>query len=81
MPVTEFVVAVHIWLRIPLFPTAPLCTCSSSIYSYGGHLLGCSYGPLHIHRHDALICILFHSMLLDNPGVLHEQRVSGDTQS
>ena len=27
MPVTEFVVAVHIWLGIPLFPTTQLCTC------------------------------------------------------
>ena len=58
-----------------------VATCSSSIDSYGDHLLGCSYGPLCIHRHDALTCILFHSMLLDNPGVLREQRVSGDNQS
>ena len=81
MPVTEFVVAVHIWLGIPLFPTVQLCSCSSSIDSYGDHLLGCSYGPLRIRRHDALTRILFHSMLLDNPGVLREQRVSGDNQS
>jgi len=81
MPVTEFVVAVRIWLGIPLFPTAQLCSCSSSIDSYGDHLLGCSYGPLRIRRHDALTRILFHSMLLDNPGVLREQRVFGDNQS
>ena len=81
MPVTEFVVAVRIWLGIPLFPTAQLCSCSSLIDSYGDHLLGCSYGPLRIRRHDALTRILFHSMLLDNSGVLREQRVSGDNQS
>ena len=75
MPVTEFVVAVLIWLGIPLFPTAQLCSCSSSIDSYGDHLLGCPYGPLRICRHDALTRILFYSMLLDNPGVLLEQRV------
>ena len=81
MPVTEFVVAVRIWLGISLFPTAQLCTCLSSIDSYGDHFLGFSYGPLRICRHDALTCILFHSMLLDNPRVLCEQRVSGDYQS
>ena len=59
MPVTELVVAVHIWLGIPLFPTAQLCTCSSSINCYGDHLLGCSYGPLHICRYDALTCICY----------------------
>ena len=81
MPITEFVVAVHIWLGVPLFPTAQFCTCSSSIDSYSDHLLGCSYGPLRICRCNALTYILFHSVLLDNPGVLHEQKVSGDNQS
>ena len=61
-----FVVAVCIWLGVPLFPTAQLCTCLSSIDYRGNHLLGCSYGPLRIHRRDALTYILFHSMLLDN---------------
>jgi len=75
MPVTEFVVAVRIWLGVPLFPIAQLCTCSSSINSYGDHLLGFSYGPLRIHRHDALTDVLFHSMLL------YELKVSGDNQS
>ena len=81
MPVTEFVVAVHIWLGIPLFPTVQLCSCSSSIDSYGDHLLDCSYCPFLICRHDALTCLLFHSMLLDNPGLLSEERVSGNNQS
>jgi len=74
------VVAERIWLGIPLFLTAQLCTCSSSINSYGNHLLCCSYGPLCIRRHDALTYILVHSMLLDNLSVLHEQRVSGDNR-
>ena len=62
MLVTEFMVA--------LFPTAQLCDCSSSIYFYGDYLLGCSYGPLRIRRHDALTHILFHSIMLDNPAWL-----------
>ena len=74
-------VTVCIWLGVPLFPTAQLCTCLSSINYHDNHLLGCSYGPLHIRRHDALTYILFHSMLLDNPGVLREQKVSVDNQS
>ena len=35
MPVTKFVVAEHIWPGVCLFPTAQLCTCSSSFDSYG----------------------------------------------
>ena len=56
-----------------LFPTATqLCTCTSSIDPFG---------PICIRRHDALTSILFYSMQLGNPGVLHEQRISGDNQS
>ena len=58
--------------------TAQLCVCSSSTDSFRHHLLGFSYKGL---WHDALTFILFYSMLLGNPGVLHEQRVSGDNQS
>ena len=74
-------VIVGIWLCVPLFPTAQLCVCSSSIDSLGDHLCSGSYGPLHIRRHNALTSILFHSMLLEISGVLHELKVSGDNQS
>jgi len=36
---------------------------------YSDHFLGYSDGPLRIHRYDVLISILYHPMLLDNPGV------------
>ena len=68
-------------VECPLFPTTQLRVCSSSIDSYGDHLLGCSYGLLHICKHDALVSILYHSLLLHNSAVLHELRVSGDHQS
>ena len=41
----EFVIAVSLWLGVPLFPLLPLCTCLSVIDQFGDHLLGYSHGP------------------------------------
>ena len=35
----EFVIAVRLWLGVPLFPLLPLCTCLSVINQFGDHLL------------------------------------------
>jgi len=69
----EFVVGLHLWL---VFPFSPLCTCLSSVDCFGDHLLGCSHGPMRIHRHDALVNILHHTLLQDHPGVLNEHCAS-----
>ena len=57
----EFVIAVRLWLGVPLFPLLPLCTCLSVIDQFSDHLLGCSHGPLCIQRHDALVSIVHHA--------------------
>jgi len=72
----EFVIAVCLWLGIPLFPLFPLCTCLSVIDQIGDHLLGCPHGLLCIQRHDALVSIVHHTLLQDHPGVLREQSIS-----
>ena len=59
----EFVIAVRLWLGVPLFPLLPLCTYLSVIDQFGDHLLGCSHGPLRIQRHDALVSIVHHALL------------------
>ena len=74
----EFVIAVRLWLGVPLFPLLPLCTCLSVIDQFGDHLLGCSHGPLRIQRHDALVSIVHHALLQDHPGVLREQSIASD---
>ena len=74
----EFVMAVRLWLGVPLFPLLPLCTCLSVIDQFGDHLLGCSHGPLHIQRHDALVSIVHYALLQDHPGVLREQSIASD---
>ena len=39
----DFIIALRIWLGVPLFPLSPLCTCLSVIDQFGNHLLdlGC----------------------------------------
>ena len=72
----NFIIALRLWLGVPLFPTSPLCTCLSVIDQFGDHLLGCSHGPLRIQRHNALVSIVHHALLQDHPGVLREQGIS-----
>jgi len=72
----EFVVDLHLWLGVTIFPQSPLCTCLSSIDSFGDHLLGCSHGPMRIRHHDALADIIYKALSQAHPGVLKEQCVS-----
>ena len=81
IPGAEFVVGLHLWLRIPLFPLFPLCVCLTSIDQFGDHLLECSHGPMRIHRHDALVGIVCHALSQSHSGVLKEQRVSYEDNS
>ena len=67
IPGPEFIVGLCLWLGVSLFPITPLCTCLSSIDCFGDHLLGCSHGPMRIHRHDALVNILHYALLLTRP--------------
>ena len=78
IPGLEFVIALHIWLGVSLFPLSTLCTCLSTYDNHGDHLLGCSQGPMRICRHDALVNIIYNSLSQDHPGVLREQRASYD---
>ena len=75
----EFVIAVCLWLGIPLFPfvTTLIATCLSVIDQFGDHLFGCSHGPLCIQHHDALVSMYVTlcstPRLASCPGVLREQ--------
>ena len=77
----EFISATRYWLGIPHIPpsTPLLCPCSNHIDPYGDHIIGCAHGPYRIRRHDALRNTIFHTLREDNPNVLLEQRVSGDS--
>ena len=81
IPGPEFVVGLRLWLGIPLFPVPPLCVCLAPIDCFGDHLLECSHGPMRIRRHDALVDIVCHALSQSHPGVLKEQRVSGEDHS
>ena len=74
----EFVIGLCLWLGVSLFPVSPLCTCLSTVDSFGDHLLGCSHGPIRIQCHDALANILYNALSQDHPGVLKEQHASSD---
>ena len=60
---------------------SPLCVCLSTIDHCSDHLLECAHGPMYIHQHDALVDIIYHALSQCHPGVLKEQRVSGDDHS
>ena len=62
IPGPKFVVALCLWLGIPLFSLSPLCVYLTSIDQFGDHLLECSHGPMRIHRHDALVDIVCHAL-------------------
>jgi len=74
----DFVIAILLWLGVPLFPLLPLCACLSVIDQFGDHLLGCSHGPLRIQRHNALVSVVHQALLQDHPGVLREQSIASD---
>ena len=74
----EFVLALRLWLGVPVFPTPVRCPCGQMVDRFGDHLLGCGHGPLRIRRHDALREIVYHALLNDHRGVRMEQRCLAD---
>ena len=74
----DFIIALRLWLGVPLFPLLTLCTCLSVIDQFGDHLLVCSHDPLRIQCHNALVNIVHHALLQDHPGALHEQVIASD---
>ena len=56
LPPAEFVMALCLWLGIPVFPEADpaVCSCHQLVDCFGDHLIGCSHGPLCIRHHNAL---------------------------
>ena len=83
MPKLEFCTYLRICLGIPFIPEHPplLCACSRYIDPYGDHLIGCSYDPYRIRRHDALRDIIWHALQQDNSKVRREQTIFGDNRS
>ena len=72
----KFLLAVKVWLGIPIFPTYPQffrCACGQIIDQHGDHLLGCGNGPLWIKQHDTLRDTIWHALLMDNKEAVHEQ--------
>ena len=79
LPPAEFVVALRLWLGIPVFSEADPALCSC--HQLGDHLIGCSHGPLRIRRHNALCDIIYYALLEDSADVRWEQGVSGESAS
>ena len=80
----EFVVCVHLWLGISLFPPPPSssrCFCGSILDCHGDHVLGCHSGSTRIKRHDTLCDIIFHCLQANNSGTRREQHCCSDNQS
>ena len=67
IPRPEFIFSLPIWLGVSLFSLSPLCTCLSIIDNFGDHLLGCSQGPMRIHRHDAQVNVIYNALSQDHP--------------
>ena len=70
MPSMEFIVALRIWLGIPVFPSAPAterCTYGAIIDKFGDHLLGCNQEQkFRIKHHNALCEVIFNAVLVDD---------------
>ena len=68
----EFVVAVRIWLGIPVFSEADsvLCSCHQLVDRFGDH-----------RRHNALCDIIYYALLEDSADVRREQGVSRESAS
>ena len=56
IPCSEFLMAAHLWLGIPIVSASKAfpCACSLCIDQYGDHLLGCGRGRYWIRGHDIL---------------------------
>ena len=67
----EFMIAVKLWLGIPLFPDFPKAICcmyGHAIDSFEDHLLGCRHASLQSRHHNALRDIIYHTLLVDDVG-------------
>ena len=84
MSAQEYIVCLHLWLGICLFPLSPSssrCYCGSILNSHGDHVLGCHSGSLRNKRHNALCDIIFHCLRTNNSGTRHKQRGTSANQS
>ncbi|XP_062502891.1 uncharacterized protein LOC134179892 [Corticium candelabrum] len=73
----EFMVALCMWLGIPVFaspPSSVRCPCGTVIDPHGDHVLGCGHGSLRNKRHDTLCDVIFNTVLVDNRDCKKEQR-------
>ena len=83
IPPAKFIVALCLWLGIPVFSRADSFSCSGHqpVDCFGNHLIGCGHGPLHIRCHNALCDIIYYALLEDNSEVYQEQGMSGESSS
>ena len=81
IPPAEFVVALWLWLGIPVFADAdsPLCVCGQLVNHFGDHLIRCGHGSLRIRQHNVLCDLIYYVLLEDNLDVQKEQKVSGES--
>ena len=80
----EFVLAVKLWLGIPLFNchSNPVrFPCGQVIDPYGHHLLECGHDGNRTRRHDALPDVVWHALEVDNKEAKIERRCCGDSRS
>ena len=76
----EFLVSLCLWLGISLFPLSPLCVPLSTIAIVVTIFLNVLMG-LCASIDMMLVNIVYHALSQSHPGVLKEQRVSGDDHS
>ena len=84
MSAQEYIVCLHLWLGICLFPLSPSssrCYCGSILDSHRDHVLGCHSGSLRNKRHNALCDIIFHCLRTNNSGTRREQHCTSENQS
>ena len=77
IPPAEFVVALRLWLGIPVFSDAdsPLCVCEQMVDHFGDNLIGCGHGPLCIKQQNVLCDLIYYALLEDNSDVRKEQKM------
>ncbi len=78
LPSKKFIVALWIWLRIPVFPSVPAtkrCTCDAIIDKFGDHLLRYNQEQkVRIRRQNALREVIFNAVLVDYPCCRREMK-------
>ena len=78
----EFIIAIRIWLGIPLFTDSSdslSCVCGSIIDPHGDHLLGCGYDSALNRHHNALCDTIWHALLIHNKAAKREQTCSSNS--